>query len=146
MNLKLINEDNINFSTNNDKIKFNNEFDAINLKEPSIQPKPNIISKNKNINLINYDEFSIKENNSNNTKINTNDIHLKNSKGDIDEINNILNLNNKTNDLKEINYNHNNYAYIKSNNKKEFINLNNKNQKEKIDINDIGKIIEKNIN
>ena len=144
MDLKLISEKNNN--TNN----YHSNFNGINLKEPEIQPPPTTIAKSLNLNAINYDEFSNKENYQNKNKTKEKNINLNNNKINNNEINDILNLNNKINDLKQINYNfnYNNYNYTKANNIKEINNSNNniKKSKETIDLNEIGKIIAKDIN
>ena len=70
MDLKLINENNSNINN------YQSNFNGINLKEPEIQSPPSIITKNLNLNIINYDEFSIQENNQNKTKTNEKNINL----------------------------------------------------------------------
>ena len=142
--LKLMNEKNKN--TNNYKSAFND----FNLKEPEIQLPPSTLTKNFELNTINYDEFSIEKNNQYNDLKNETNIKLNNNACDTDEINNILNLNKKAEDLEQINYNfnYNNCINNKIINSKQITNFssNNEKAKETCDFNDVVKILAKDIN
>ena len=114
------------------------------MREPQIQSSPFKVVNNKNINLINYDDFSVKEDNSISKKENILDKNqepLFEVETDKDEIDKILNLNNKVKDLKEKSYNFNYNNLNQGNNLNEF--SNNHSKKETIDINDIPKILGK---
>ena len=78
--------------------------------ESQIQSSPFTVTNNKNLNLINYDDYSVKKENPISKKENSIDKnHELLFKIDADkyEIDRILNLNNKVKDLEEKKYNFN---------------------------------------
>ena len=113
-------------------VLLNNIID-VNLEEPKIQATPKIITNTNKLNLINYDEFSAKD--SNIYKMNEKDFIKKeksalNINSNSEEINNILNLNNKVNDLKNDEYKFNVMNY-NINQKRNINNFNSINPKKK---------------